>query len=63
MALKPEHELHTRRFGRNVGVGLTLAAFIAIVFALTLVKITNGGKMQAPSAQVAAPAKTAEGAQ
>ncbi|MCG7493159.1 hypothetical protein [Thalassobius sp. Cn5-15] len=38
-----EHELHKRRSSRNIGVGLTLAAFIAIVFGLTMVKITSGG--------------------
>lgn len=53
MALKPEHEIHTRRFGRNLGVGLTLGAFIIIVFAMTVVKITHGGDMQAPGAQAA----------
>ena len=31
-----------RRLGRNVGVGLLLAAFIAIVFGMTVVKVTNG---------------------
>lgn len=38
-----EHELHKRRSSRNIGVGLTLVAFIAIVFGLTMVKITSGG--------------------
>ena len=42
MALKVEHELHARRRGRNVGVGLLLVAFIVLVFALTFVKITSG---------------------
>lgn len=42
MALKVEHELHRRRFGRNLGVALVLAAFIAIVFGLTIVKVTSG---------------------
>ena len=41
MALKPTHELHQRRFSRNLGVGLTLAAFIVIVFGLTVVKVTS----------------------
>ncbi len=41
MSFRPEHELHRRRFSRNLGVGLTLAAFIAVVFALTVVKVTN----------------------
>ncbi len=58
MALRPEHEIHTRRFGRNLGVGLTLGAFIVIVFAMTVVKVTQGGSMQAPAAQTATePAK------
>jgi hypothetical protein len=42
MALRAEHELHRRRFSRNIGLGLTLAAFVALVFALTLVKIARG---------------------
>jgi len=42
MSLNKTHELHKRRFGRNLGVGLTLAAFIVIVFGLTVAKVTNG---------------------
>ena len=42
MAIKVEHELHMRRRGRNVGVGLMLVAFIALIFVLTFVKITSG---------------------
>jgi hypothetical protein len=53
MALRPHHEIHTRRFGRNLGVGLTLGAFIVIVFAMTVVKVTQGGDTQAPAAQTA----------
>ena len=45
MALRVEHELHRRRFSRNLGLGLTLAAFVVLVFALTVVKISNGEKM------------------
>ncbi|UWQ92348.1 hypothetical protein QEZ52_06095 [Aliisedimentitalea scapharcae] len=43
MALQPTHELHKRRFSRNVGVGLTLVAFIVIVFGLTVAKVTSPG--------------------
>lgn len=43
MGFQVEHELHKRRFGRNVGVGLLLAGFVAIVFGLTVVKVTNTG--------------------
>ncbi|HMS94004.1 MAG: hypothetical protein JNN02_04980 [Tabrizicola sp.] len=46
MTFRPEHELHKRRFSRNLGVGLTLAAFVALVFALTVVKITRGDPMK-----------------
>jgi hypothetical protein len=46
MAFRPEHELHRRRFSRNLGVGLTLAAFVALVFALTVVKVKRGDPMQ-----------------
>jgi len=46
MSFQPDHELHTRRKGRNLGVGLVLAAFIAIVFGLTIAKIGNGGQVQ-----------------
>ncbi|MEN8660720.1 hypothetical protein [Marivita sp.] len=42
MSLSKQHELHERRFGRNVGVGLVLAGLIAIVFGLTVVKVTRG---------------------
>lgn len=46
MALNPTHELHKRRFSRNVGVALTLVGFIALVFALTVVKVMRGDPMQ-----------------
>lgn len=47
MSFRPEHELHARRFSRNLGVAVTLAAFILLVFALTVVKVTRGDPMQA----------------
>jgi hypothetical protein len=46
MTFRPEHELHKRRFSRNLGVGLTLAAFVALIFALTVVKVKRGDPMQ-----------------
>ncbi len=42
MSLTHKHEIHTRRFSRNLGVGLTLVALIGIVFGLTFVKVTRG---------------------
>ncbi|KUP93935.1 cytochrome C oxidase assembly protein [Tritonibacter horizontis] len=41
MSLRKEHELHTRRKGRNMGVGLLLAGFVVLVLALTVVKLTS----------------------
>ena len=46
MAFPPQHELHKRRFSRNLGLGLTLGAFVALVFALTVVKVGRGDPMQ-----------------
>jgi len=43
MAIKVEHELHERRKGRNMGVGLLLAGLIAVVFGLTVVKVLQLG--------------------
>ncbi|NVK96662.1 hypothetical protein KQ247_04425 [Ruegeria pomeroyi] len=51
MSLNRTHELHQRRFGRNLGVALTLAAFIFIVFGLTVVKVTRGD-FEPPQASV-----------
>lgn len=42
MPFRAEHELHNRRKGRNVGVGLMLAAFVVLVLALTFTKVTSG---------------------
>jgi len=42
MSIRAEHEIHQRRKGRNVGVGLMLAGFVVLVLALTFVKITSG---------------------
>lgn len=46
MALGKDHELHQRRFGRNLGLGLVLAAFVALVFGLTIVKVSTGGSLE-----------------
>ena len=47
MTFKPEHEIYKRRFSRNLGLGLTLAGFVALVFALTVVKVQQGDLMEA----------------
>ena len=46
MAIQVEHEIHSRRRGRNIGVGLLLAGFIAIVFGLTVVKVLQLGDLR-----------------
>ena len=46
MAIKVEHEIHRRRFGRNLGVALLLLGFVAVTFSLTLVKVKRGDPMQ-----------------
>lgn len=47
MGLTHEHELHRRRFGRNLGVALVLGAFIVLIFALTIAKVSGGGVIEA----------------
>ena len=46
MALNQEHELHKRRWSRNLGVGLTLGAFVLLVFGLSIAKVQRGDPMQ-----------------
>ncbi len=46
MAITRTHELHTRRRGRNLGLGLVLVAFVALVFGLTIVKVQNGDSLE-----------------
>ncbi len=40
--LRPEHELHTRRRGRNGTLGLILGGFVLLVFVVTVVKLSAG---------------------
>lgn len=47
MSFKPEHEIYRRRFSRNLGVGLALAAFGALGFFLTVEKVTHGNSLAA----------------
>jgi hypothetical protein len=47
MPIAREHEIHRRRFGRNLGVGLSLVAFIVLVFGLTVAKVQRGGTLEA----------------
>jgi len=47
MAIRVEHELHDRRRGRNIGVGLLLVGMVALVFGLTAVKVRQLGDARA----------------
>lgn len=47
MPITETHEIHQRRFGRNVGVALCLVGFIAIVFGLTIAKVRSGASLEA----------------
>jgi hypothetical protein len=46
--MRPDsHEIFGRRRSRNVGVGLVLGAFALIVFAVSVVKLTDGPVVEA----------------
>ena len=60
MPFPSQHEIYKRRFGRNLGLGLVLAAFVALVFGLTVVKVTNGEPMQGFQGRTAAPAEASQ---
>ena len=57
MSFRPPHEMHDKRFSRNLGLGLVLAGFVALIFALTVVKVTQGDQMHRNDGQ---PAKSSE---
>ncbi|MTH65364.1 hypothetical protein [Paracoccus shanxieyensis] len=46
MLPRVEHELHKRRRSRNIGLLVVLLAFAALVFGLSIAKITNGDMME-----------------
>lgn len=46
MSFGKDHELHTRRAGRNFGVAGLLVGFAAIVFGLTVAKVTEDGPVE-----------------
>ena len=41
--MKRDHELHSRRRSRNIGVFVALAAFVALLYWVTIVKMINIG--------------------
>lgn len=61
MAIHVEHELHARRRGRNHGLGLVLLAFVALVFGLTIVKVSRQDAAGNPPGMVAPATQEAGG--
>jgi len=47
MSFRREHELHKRRFGKNLGLGIILVGFVFLIFGLTVVKISEGNFAEA----------------
>jgi hypothetical protein len=47
MPIQKQHDLHKRRAGRNIGLGLCLAAFVVIVFGLSIAKVRQGASLEA----------------
>ena len=41
MSLSRQHDLHKRRFSRNLGLGIVLGGLVALVFGLTVVKVST----------------------
>lgn len=60
--MKVTHEVHERRKSRNVGLGLVLAAVVALVFGMTFVKLIRIGEVQRAEAEAQAAAAQAEAA-
>lgn len=46
--MRPDaHEIYTRRKSHNIWLGLILGAFVLLIVAVTMVKISNGNLMEA----------------
>jgi hypothetical protein len=46
--MRPDsHEIYGRRRSRNLGVALSLVGFVLLIFAVTIVKLTEGQSMEA----------------
>lgn len=44
--LRDGHEIYARRRGRNVALGGTLIAVVVLIFAVTIVKLSQGVDMR-----------------
>lgn len=63
MSFRPDHELHRRRWSRNLGLGAALAAFVALIFALTIVKVSRQDEFGNPAGTAPAAVPATSGAQ
>jgi len=60
--IRAEHEIHRRRFSRNLGLGVVLLVFVALVYGLTVAKVSKLDTLAQPVAATA-PAAASETAQ
>jgi uncharacterized sodium:solute symporter family permease YidK len=45
--MRPDsHEIYARRRSRNLGLGLVLGGLVLVIFAVTLVKLSDGQSME-----------------
>lgn len=47
MVFTRDSDIHRARFSRNIGLGLVLVGFAALVFGLTVVKAQRGDMLEA----------------
>ena len=60
--MRPDsHEIYGRRRSRNLGLGLTLGAFVLLIFAVTVVKLLRGRRTCAASTTPSSRCRRAEG--
>lgn len=53
MTFRNDHDLHKRRFGRNMALLVVLAGFVALLFGITIVRVGQSGPVETPAAQEA----------
>ena len=47
MAIIRKHDIHERRRGRNLWIGMILGGFVLVVFLITIVKLQDGQSLEA----------------
>lgn len=60
--MRPDsHEIYGRRRSRNIGLGVVLGSLVALIFAVTIVKMSHGEMMEGFDHQVRPSLLPAEG--